>query len=393
MSKRKGVKMMKKRTVRGVLLILFCIAAMAMSSMTVHAALYRKTTAAVNLRSKANSTDKATIITTVPKGATVELVGRSSNYPDWYYINYNGKKGFVPSSYLTTTDSSSSSSSSSDDDDDDDDDSSGTTRTLAVNLNFRSSAKIDPDNIIRVLAKGTEVTVLGETSSNWVYVQAPDGKKGYVATGYFTSESSSSNKVYQTTACALNMRKTREIKSGNVILVIPANKKVQVLSEIDGWFKVKYNSKTGYVKSGYFKSNTSTSTVTETVAVNLRLRSTAKITSSNIILTIPKGSKVKVIKEASGYWFYVQYGSHKGYVKGGYFKSDGSSSDSESSSGTTKNATANVRLRSSRSTSSSSNIITVIPKGASVKVHSEINGWYKVTYSGQTGYASADYIS
>ena len=54
--------------------------------------------------------------------------------------------------------------------------------------------------------------------------------------------------------------------------------------------------------------------------------------------------------------------------------------------------TANVRLRSSRSTRSSDNIICVIPSGKTVTFLSESGGWCKVTFCGQTGYVSSDYI-
>ena len=61
--------------------------------------------------------------------------------------------------------------------------------------------------------------------------------------------------------------------------------------------------------------------------------------------------------------------------------------------GSTGKTTANVRLRSSRSTSSSSNIILVIPSGRTVTILGESGSWYKVRYNGQTGYVSSDYIS
>lgn len=60
--------------------------------------------------------------------------------------------------------------------------------------------------------------------------------------------------------------------------------------------------------------------------------------------------------------------------------------------GSTGITTANVRLRSSRSTTSSSNIILVIPSGRTVTILGESGGWYKVRYNGQTGYVSSDYI-
>ena len=377
---------MRKKTIKKMVLTLLFVMMLAMSATCAHAAIYRKTTVKVNLRSKAGSTDASTIITTIAKGKTVELVGKSTKYPTWYYINYNGKKGFVQSQYLTTI----SSDDEEDGDDGEDDSSETVTATVAVNLNFRRSAKISSSNIIRVLPKGTKVTVVSETSANWVKIRTSDGTTGYVYAGYFTSTtSSSSSAVYQTTATALNLRRTAKVANGNVITVIPANKKVRILSATGNWYRVQYSSYTGYVKSGYFKNETKTASVTETVRVNLNLRSSAKIKSGNIKLTIPKGKKVTVLKEVSGNWLYVKYGSTKGYVKAGYFTSDSSTSTSSSS----RKTTANVRIRSSRSTSSSSNILDVIPRGSSVKVKKTYDGWYKVSYNGITGYVSSDYVS
>ena len=377
---------MKKRSMRGLIVLFFCLATLTLSAVNVHAALYRKTTATVNIRSAANTTDSASVVGSVPKGATVELIGRSSKYPNWFYIGYNGKKGFVLGSYLTSTTSEEEEEEEEEEDDDDDSD----VKTVSVNLNFRSSPKILSTNIIRVLSKGEKVTVLAQESGSWVKVRDKNGRTGYVSGSYLTSGSSSSSSgVSQTTAVALNLRRTPEIKSNNVIRVIPANKTVQVLGTSGNWYRVKYSGSTGYVKSGYFKSETSSSGVKETVNANLRLRSSPKINSENIMTTIPKGTTITVLKEVSGYWFYVQYGSRKGYVKGGYFKSDGSSS---SSSDDTMTTTANVRLRSSRSTSSSSNIIDVIPKNTKVKVTVRSDGWCRVSYGGVTGYVSEDYL-
>ena len=387
---------MKKNRIRKLVLIVFCLVTVALSTCRVFGAVYRKTTANVNLRSKAGSTAASTIVATIPKGKTVTVVGKSTKYDDWYYVSYGSKQGFVQSSYLVKLDADDENDDNDDDDDDDDDSTTTTTMKTTVNLNLRSSGKIASDNIITVLAKGTKVTVLGETSNNWVKVRTSSGRTGYVSAGYLTSVSSSTSATYQTTAVALNMRRTRKVTSGNVILVIPADKKVQILNSIGNWYKVRYNGTTGYVKSGYFKNETSTSTVTEKVAANLNFRSSAKISSSNIITVIPKGRTVKVIREVSGNWFYVQYGSRKGYVKGGYFDSDGSgtSSSSSSSSSSSKKTTANLRLRSSKSTSSSSNIMDVIPKGAKVKIRATYtSGWAKVTYNGQTGYVVRSYLS
>lgn len=53
---------------------------------------------------------------------------------------------------------------------------------------------------------------------------------------------------------------------------------------------------------------------------------------------------------------------------------------------------ANLNLRTGSSTRSK--VILTIPKGKSVKVHARAsNGWYKVTYSSRTGWASGKYLA
>ena len=377
---------MDRHSIRKALMLLACIVTIALSGMSASAAVYRTTTAKINLRSSAGSTSSSTVIGTIPKGATIQLIGKSTKYSNWFYVEYNGKQGFVEGTYLTSVSSSSG---------DDEESSSGSsyTRYVTVNLHLRSSAKITSSNIITTLAKGTKVTVLGKSGDNWYYVETSSGRKGYVAAGYLSSSSSSSSSgTNKTTAVAVNLRSSAKVADGNIILTVPAGRTVTVLGSTGNWYKVRYNGRTGYMKSGYFTDETSSSSyVTEKTSANLRLRSTTSTSSSsNIITTIPKGASVKVYKEVSGGWYYVAYGSRKGYVKSGYFASD---SGTSSSSGTSGKTTANVRLRSSRSTSSSSNIILVIPSGRTVTILGESGGWYKVRYNGQTGYVSSDYVS
>ena len=377
---------MDRHSIRKALMLLACIVTIALSGMSASAAVYRTTTAKINLRSSAGSTSSSTVIGTIPKGATIQLIGKSTKYSNWFYVEYNGKQGFVEGTYLTSGSSSSG---------DDEESSSGSsyTRYVTVNLHLRSSAKITSSNIITTLAKGTKVTVIGKSGDNWYYVETSSGRKGYVAAGYLSSSSSSSSSgTNKTTAVAVNLRSSAKVADGNIILTVPAGRTVTVLGSTGNWYKVRYNGRTGYMKSGYFTDETSSSSyVTEKTSANLRLRSTTSTSSSsNIITTIPKGASVKVYKEVSGGWYYVAYGSRKGYVKSGYFASD---SGTSSSSGTSGKTTANVRLRSSRSTSSSSNIILVIPSGRTVTILGESGGWYKVRYNGQTGYVSSDYVS
>ena len=55
------------------------------------------TTENLNLRVEASTSSK--IITTIPKGKTIEIVEKLNS--GWYKVNYNGKTGYVSSSYVS----------------------------------------------------------------------------------------------------------------------------------------------------------------------------------------------------------------------------------------------------------------------------------------------------
>lgn len=71
--------------------------------------------------------------------------------------------------------------------------SSNTTTVYYINgsgVRIREGAGTSYD-IIKELSYGTELTILEKTSSSWYYVQLNDGTKGYVATDYIASRTSS----------------------------------------------------------------------------------------------------------------------------------------------------------------------------------------------------------
>ena len=96
-----------------------------------------------------------------------------------------------------------------------------------------------------------------------------------------------------TTTGNLNLR-DKASTGGKILTTIPKGKTVTILSEKDanGWYKVSYGGKTGYVSGAYLnaKTNSSTTTTTKTgtATENLNLRDKAS-TSGKILMTIPKG--------------------------------------------------------------------------------------------------------
>lgn len=98
-----------------------------------------------------------------------------------------------------------------------------------------------------------------------------------------------------------------------------------------------------------------------------------------------KNATVQIIAN-SGSWYKIAYGSGYGYVSGSYVKLN----ETTSSVYTMGVTTAALRLRNGPSTKYKT--LLVIPKGTSIPLMAQSNGWYKTYYDGTTGYCSGSYI-
>ena len=123
---------------------------------------------------------------------------------------------------------------------------------------------------------------------------------------------------------------------------------------------------------------------------NLNLRVEAS-TSSKIITTIPKGKTIEIVEKLNSGWYKVNYNGKTGYVSSSYVSINGSTENKPSIVTEKGVTTANLNLRVKASTSSK--IITTIPKGQTIEIVEKLNsGWYKVNYNGKTGYVSSKYV-
>ncbi len=114
--------------------------------------------------------------------------------------------------------------------------------------------------------------------------------------------------------------------------------------------------------------------IVATEVTGLNVRSSAS-RSAPVLTSLPRGGKVTLLSR-SGEWWRVQYGpGQTGYTHASYIRElSGSSFASVSAS--------NLNVRSSP------------PKGTSVVVLSQSNGWSRILYHGvQIGYASSAYLS
>lgn len=230
-----------------------------------------------------------------------------------------------------------------------------------------------------------------------------------------SSMTSSSTTRMQTTY-ALNMRAAAGT-SHRILLTIPKGKTLTPIQTNGSWTKVSYGGKTGWVHNDYLKKTSTTTPSTPPTApevtpnattakttVNLNLR-TSNSTKGRILLTIPKGKTVTVIK-VNGSWSQVKYGTKIGYVANTYLKSTGAttspmptvpSTPSTPSTPPSENTidqqfvtTANLNMRKGAGIGYA--LVATIPNGTTVKATKKSGTWYQVSYNGKSGYVSAGYL-
>ena len=244
------------------------------------------------------------IITKIPQGTTVRVISTSNG---WDKVYYSGEVGFCSNSYLTTTsptnpalgDSNPSSSITAMNKE-------GQVTGVASNdtLNMRSETS-STSSIVAKLPNGTKVQVIGQdTKTSWYKINY-DGKTGYVSNKYIKingdwNSSASSITGTRKTTDNLNFR-TGPGTNYSIIANIPKGTVIDYYSESNGWAKVRYNGKDGYVSTSYLTTNTSsTTTIKKITTANVNMRTGAS-TSHSIIKTVASNTVVEVIS-SSGSW-------------------------------------------------------------------------------------------
>ena len=212
-----------------------------------------------------------------------------------------------------------------------------------------------------------------------------------------------------TTTAALNMRSGAGTDYSR-IMTMPKGAEVIVQSTSNGWSKIVYNNTVGYASAQYLSSTSEVSGSFGTGTISgsdVRMRSGAG-TSYSIIGTYDKGTQMK-ITGASGNWYAVSYGGKTGYVSADYMTLSAGAPSADTSkpapapsptptpapapvTGGFKGAVigTGVRMRSQPNTNSS--VLGYYSNGVTMTVLGSVDGWYKASYNGKTGYVSASYM-
>ena len=202
------------------------------------------------------------ILGTIKKGTKVSIVGSSG---DWYKISYNGKTGYIHSSYVLKEGEKAKPFPGS-----------GYVNTTALNVR-----RVPSGDILAQLKKGDKINILG-VAGDW-YKISWNGNEAFVAKRYIDSTKPSTpapkpadpkNFTGYVTASALNVRSG---PWGKIVATIPNGIAVKVVGKEGDWYKIDYNGQTRYVHASYISkskggSSSSGNTGTPVTTGNLQKR-------------------------------------------------------------------------------------------------------------------------
>lgn len=246
------------------------------------------------------------------------------------------------------------------------------------------------------------------------------------------------------TTDTLRVRKEPSTDSETVAL-LSIGDEIEILEDANGWYKIKSGDNVGYVAAQYInvltttnenieevngdsqngegteentnseenennqnentENNEGTTEPKETVPV---LSSGEKIyitplISSLVLNTLEEEKQIEIVSEING-WSYIKTGDITGWVRTESIKSkevekkaeepeekSKENNDNNSSQKIGYISTNSVNFRKEANTSAE--VITKLSRNAKVTIISEEGDWAQITYNGDTGYVSKDYIS
>ncbi|WP_419026789.1 NlpC/P60 family protein [Intestinimonas butyriciproducens] len=121
----------------------------------------------------------------------------------------------------------------------------------------------------------------------------------------------------------------------------------------------------------------------------LRLRDTPAA-EGDILATASGGTSVVVLEDTGNGWYKVNFNTVEGYMSSEYLTVS-TTADAALGYGLVDTDGSSLNMRAAAGTSYDT--VASIPGGTVLELEGVDNGWYKVTYSGKTGYVSSDYIT
>ncbi len=379
----------------------------------------------LNLR-KSDST-KASILTTIPRNATITVLSKGSI---WCKVTYGGFIGYVMSEFLTfgsapavpdtpsvptVTPAPSETPAAA------------RVTTVSGSLNLRKSASSGA-SILTTIPQNTVIDVLG-IQGTWTKVTYKN-KTGYVMSAFLTyiygqtgaeatpaptpvpGDTTATYAQVTTVSGSLNLRK-KASSGASVLTTIPQNEMIPVLERLGTWTKVSYKERTGYVMTAFLTfvdvpqstapqptenvsgALVSAQVTTEKGSLNLRERASS---GAKVLTTIPQYTVIAVLSRGEK-WSQVTYNGKTGYVMSAFLTFSSTpvqptpapavGQDEPYARVTTEEGSLNLRKRASQS----AGLICTIPQHDIVAVLEKGTVWSQVSYDGKTGYVKTEFLT
>ncbi len=389
------------------------------------------------------------ILTTIPRGAQVEVTQQGDT---WCGVRYSGYEGYAMTRFLTLSGAAATPAPPT-----------GQTGTAWVttpggSLNLRELPR-SGSAILKGIPQGETVAVL-ERGDEWCRVRYGQ-TEGYVMTIFLTFQSQTEETpgespspapspspepteesgeptptpsatvepaptpqpgtnvryaVVNTASGSLNLR--RDALTGSPVLArIPRGTTLQIEEKLAAWSRTTYEGQSGYVMNAFlrFLESEAESPAAPTETTGTAVAGTARVNTASgslnlraepyamagVLLQIPQYATVQVSRRGQD-WSCVSYGGVTGYVMSRYLSfSEEANANPPQSDETAKPdeqtrtayvQTASGTLNLRESPSAGSCVLAEIPRGRQLSISLFNEAWAKTVYNGQTGYVMTRYL-
>jgi len=269
------------------------------------------------LRIRNDASTKASIVGYIPHGTVITILEDRDD--GWLYVNYETKLGYVIDDYVIyegvqeveTGDSMA-------DDENEENVSTGTVKLESSSrLRIRSKSNTT-SSIVGYVPNGAKLKILETLTSGWLKIEY-GGLSGYVS-GDYVAISSQSETIGTIVDCSYLSVRTGNNTNYTRIGVVKSGTKHALLGEKDGWYKISFEGKEGWI-SGKYVSVEDTDFVQLdkkgiTTASSLRVRKGAGLTYEQIG-SIKYKSEVTILGEENGF-YKIEYKGSTGYISKAY---------------------------------------------------------------------------
>ena len=313
---------------------------------------------------RADHSSSADILTTISNGAILRV---TYFYNGWGKVTYNSQDGWI---LLTNCKYNSS-----------------LNRTYTVitpndTLPLRADHNSNPSTEILELVPDGALLHVDYFYNGWGRTTY-NGKTGWVNLCY-CKYNSSMNRYYTVYSESIKMRADHS-SSADVLDTIFNGAILRVKFFCNGWGKVTYNGKDGWILLSNCRYNCSINRYYTVYSESIELRADHS-SSADILTTISNGAILRVTYFYNG-WGKVTYNSQDGWILLTNCKYN--SSLNRTYTVITPNDT--LPLRADHNSNPSTEILELVPDGALLHVDYFYNGWGRTTYNGKTGWVNLCY--